>query len=213
MYDSPKLLGQRKELIKNLVKKGINNKNILNAFFKVPRHLFIHKDFESYAYKDEAFPIDEKQTISQPFTVAFQTQLLNIKKDDKILEIGTGSGFQSAVLVFLGADVYTIERIYSLYKKSKKILNEIKLMPKKNIWDDGYKGFEKFSPFDKILITAACESPPNDLLKQLKVNGKMVVPIGKLVQKMTLFTRISENKFEKRTFGDYRFVPMLKNKC
>ena len=131
MYDSPKLLGLRKELIKNLVKKGINNKNILNAFFKVPRHLFIHKDFESYAYKDEAFPIDEKQTISQPFTVAFQTQLLNIKKDDKILEIGTGSGFQSAVLVFLGADVYTIERIHSLYKKSKKILNEIKLMPKK----------------------------------------------------------------------------------
>ena len=213
MYDSPKLIGLRKELIKNLVKKGINNKNILNAFFKVPRHLFIHKDFESYAYKDEAFPIDEKQTISQPFTVAFQTQLLNIKKDDKILEIGTGSGFQSAVLVFLGADVYTIERIHSLYKKSKKILNEIKLMPKKNIWDDGHKGFEKFSPFDKILITAACESPPNDLLKQLKVNGKMVVPIGKLVQKMTLFTRISENKFEKRTFGDYRFVPMLKNKC
>ena len=212
MYDSPKLLGLRKELINNLIKKGINNKNILKAFLKVPRHLFIHKDFESFAYKDEAFPIDENQTISQPFTVAFQTHLLNVKKGDKILEIGTGSGFQSAVLVFLGADVYTIERIYSLYKKSKKILNEIKLMPKKNIWDDGNKGIEEFSPFDKIIITAACETPPNNLLKQLKVNGKMVIPIGKLVQKMTLITRVSVNKFEKKTFGDYRFVPMLKNK-
>ena len=150
MYDSPKLLGLRKELIKNLVKKGINNKNILNAFFKVPRHLFIHKDFESYAYKDEAFPIDEKQTISQPFTVAFQTQLLNIKKDDKILEIGTGSGFQSAVLVFLGADVYTIERIYSLYKKSKKILNEIKLMPKKTYGMMGIKVLKNFPPLIKF---------------------------------------------------------------
>ena len=187
-------------------------KRHLKAFLKVPRHLFIHKDFESFAYKDEAFPIDENQTISQPFTVAFQTHLLNVKKGDKILEIGTGSGFQSAVLVFLGADVYTIERIYSLYKKSKKILHEIKLMPKKNIWDDGNKGIEEFSPFDKIIITAACETPPNNLLKQLKVNGKMVIPIGKLVQKMTLITRVSVNKFEKRTFGDYRFVPMLKNK-
>ena len=212
MYDSPKLLGLRKELINTLIKKGINNKNILEAFLKVPRHLFIHKDFELFAYKDEAFPIDENQTISQPFTVAFQTHLLNVKKGDKILEIGTGSGFQSAILVFLGADVYTIERIYSLYKKSKKILHEIKLMPKKNIWDDGNKGIEEFSPFDKIIITAACETPPNNLLKQLKVNGKMVIPIGKLVQKMTLITRVSVNKFEKRTFGDYRFVPMLKNK-
>ena len=212
MYDSPKLIGLRNELIKNLFKKGIKNKDILKAFFKVPRHLFIHKDFESYAYKDEAFPIEDNQTISQPFTVAFQTQLLDVCKGDKVLEIGTGSGFQTAVLVFLGAEVYTIERIHSLYKKSKKILDQINLIPKKNIWDDGHKGFESFSPFDKIIITAACEKPPNNLLKQLKINGKMVVPIGKDVQKMTLFTRVSENKFEKRTFGDYRFVPMLRNK-
>ena len=212
MYDSPKLIGLRKELIKNLLKKGIKNKDILKAFIKVPRHLFIHKDFESYAYKDEAFPIDENQTISQPFTVAFQTQLLDVCKGDRVLEIGTGSGFQTAVLVFLGAEVYTIERIHNLYKKSKKILDQINLMPKKNIWDDGHKGFESFSPFDRIIITAACETPPNNLLKQLKINGKMVVPIGKDVQKMTLFTRVSKNKFEKRTFGDYRFVPMLRNK-
>ena len=212
MYDSPKLIGLRKELIKNLLKKGIKNKDILKAFIKVPRHLFIHKDFESYAYKDEAFPIEDNQTISQPFTVAFQTQLLDVCKGDRVLEIGTGSGFQTAVLVFLGAEVYTIERIHNLYKKSKKILDQINLMPKKNIWDDGHKGFESFSPFDRIIITAACETPPNNLLKQLKINGKMVVPIGKNVQKMTLFTRVSKNKFEKRTFGDYRFVPMLRNK-
>jgi protein-L-isoaspartate(D-aspartate) O-methyltransferase len=212
MYDSPKLIGLRNELIKNLLKKGIKNKDILRAFFKVPRHLFIHKNFESYAYTDVAFPIDDNQTISQPFTVAFQTQLLDIRKGYKVLEIGTGSGFQTAVLVFLGAEVYTIERIHNLYKKSKKILDQINLMPKKNIWDDGHNGFESFSPFDRIIITAACETPPNNLLKQLKINGKMVVPIGKNVQKMTLFIRVSENKFEKRTFGDYRFVPMLRNK-
>ena len=212
MYDSPKLIGLRNELIKNLFKKGIKNKDILKAFFKVPRHLFIHKDFESYAYKDEAFPIEDNQTISQPFTVAFQTQLLDVCKGDKVLEIGTGSGFQTAILVFLGAEVYTIERIHNLYKKSKKILNQINLVPKKNIWDDGHRGFESFSPFDRIIITAACKTPPNNWLKQLKINGKLAVPIGKDVQKMTLYTRVSENKFEKRTFGDYRFVPMLRNK-
>ncbi len=212
MYDSPKLIGLRNELIKNLLKKGIKNKDILKAFFKVPRHLFIHKDFESYAYTDVAFPIEDNQTISQPSTVAFQTQLLDVCKGDKVLEIGTGSGFQTAILVFLGAEVYTIERIHNLYKKSKKILDQINLVPKKNIWDDGHRGFESFYPFDRIIITAACETPPNNLLKQLKINGKMVVPIGKDVQKMTLYTRVSENKFEKRTFGDYRFVPMLRNK-
>lgn len=212
MYDSPKLIGLRNELIKNLLKKGIKNKDILKAFFKVPRHLFIHKDFESYAYTDVAFPIEDNQTISQPSTVAFQTQLLDVCKGDKVLEIGTGSGFQTAILVFLGAEVYTIERIHNLYKKSKKILDLINLVPKKNIWDDGHNGFESFSPFDKIIITAACEIPPRNLLKQLKINGKMVVPIGKDVQKMTLFIRISEKKFKKKTFGDYRFVPMLRNK-
>ena len=212
MYDSPKLVGLRNELIRILAKKGIKNKKILEAFYKIPRHMFIHKDFKLYAYKDEAFPIDDNQTISQPFTVAFQTELLDVKKDDKILEIGTGSGFQTSILVFLGAKVFTVERVYSLHKKSKKILNEINLKPEKIIWDDGHKGFDNLSPFDKIIITAACIKPPLNLLKQLKIGGRMVVPIGDSVQKMTLIHRINDKKFEKKTFGDYRFVPMLKNK-
>ena len=205
--------GLRNKLVEHLSKKGIDNIDILDAINNVPRHLFMDNAFVNFAYQDKAFPIGSGQTISQPYTVAFQTQMLKIKPYQKVLEIGTGSGFQTAVLVFLGAEVYTIERIHNLYKKSKKILDQINLMPKKNIWDDGHNGFESFSPFDRIIITAACETPPNNLLKQLKINGKMVVPIGKDVQKMTLFIRVSENKFEKRTFGDYRFVPMLKNKC
>ena len=212
MEDNFKHKGRRRILASELREKGIQDDRILKAIENIPRHLFIDPGLSEQAYIDKALPIENDQTISQPYTVAFQTQLLNPSASDKILEIGTGSGYQTAVLDYLNLDVYTIERIYSLYKKSKKILHDIKLMPKKNIWDDGNKGIEEFSPFDKIIITAACETPPNNLLKQLKVNGKMVIPIGKLVQKMTLITRVSVNKFEKRTFGDYRFVPMLKNK-
>ena len=212
MEDNFKHKGRRRILASELREKGIQDDRILKAIENIPRHLFIDPGLSEQAYIDKALPIENDQTISQPYTVAFQTQLLNPSTNDKILEIGTGSGYQTAVLDYLNLDVYTIERIYSLYKKSKKILHDIKLMPKKNIWDDGNKGIEEFSPFDKIIITAACETPPNNLLKQLKVNGKMVIPIGKLVQKMTLITRVSVNKFEKRTFGDYRFVPMLKNK-
>ena len=212
MYDSPKLLGLRKELINNLIKKGINNKNILEAFLKVPRHLFIHKDFESFAYKDEAFPIDENQTISQPFTVAFQTHLLNVKKGDKILEIGTGSGFQSAVLVFLGADVYTIERNHSLFRSTSKLFKKLNINPIKFKYGDGYEGLIDDSPFDGIIVTAGSPSVPENLLKQLKIGGRMVIPIGKDTQVMNKITRISINDFKKETFGYFKFVPMLDKK-
>ena len=213
MNDSPKNKGLRKKLVLELMKKGISDENVLKSINKIPRHLFIHQDFENFAYADKPFPIGFEQTISQPYTVAFQTQALEIKVGDKILEIGSGSGYQTSILVSMKAEVYSIERIHSLYKKSKRILSALNLMPRKISWDDGYVGSEKDAPFDKILIAASCTEIPMNLVKQLKVGGKMIIPIGNHKnQIMNLITRISENKIKKTEMGNFLFVPMLMNK-
>ena len=213
MKDSHKQKGLRKKLVLELFKKGIRDEKVLNAINLIPRHLFLHKDFENFAYIDKPFQIGEDQTISQPYTVAFQTEKLEIKSGDKILEIGGGSGYQTSILVSLNADVYTIERIYNLFKSSKKILSSINLMPKKTIWGDGYLGLVEEAPYDKILIAAACNEIPKKLLRQLKIGGKMILPIGnQKKQIMNLVTRISKNKIKKIELGNFLFVPMLKDK-
>tara|TARA_B100000900_G_scaffold36394_1_gene27284 strand:- start:49581 stop:50222 length:642 start_codon:yes stop_codon:yes gene_type:complete len=212
MLDSFKHKGLRKKLVKNLTSKGITDKNVLNAISKIPRHLFIDNAFVHFAYEDKAFPIGEGQTISQPFTVAFQTQLLEIKPYEKVLEIGTGSGFQAAVLAFLDADVFTIERQKKLFNKTKEFLPKIGYKCK-FIFGDGYKGLPNFSPFDKIIVTCGAPKIPEMLLAQLKVGGRMVVPVGDgKNQKMYLIKKKSEDDFHISTHGDFLFVPMLDHK-
>ena len=199
-------------MVEELSKKGIKSSRVLDAISKIPRHLFIDEEFESHAYIDKAFPIGSNQTISQPYTVAFQTCLLNVKKNDKVLEIGTGSGYQTAILVFLGANVFTIERQHHLYRKVLKKLPKLGYSPEQIKYGDGYLGMKEKSPFDKILITAGAIEIPKSLLLQLKIGGEMIIPVGKVIQKMTYIVRKSENKFEKKTFDNFNFVPMLKDK-
>ena len=212
MIDSFKHKGLRNKLIEELSEKGIIDSGVLNAISKIPRHLFMDSGFIDHAYQDKAFPIGSGQTISQPFTVAFQTQLLEIKKGNKILEIGTGSGYQAAVLCEMGAKVYTIERIRELYRKTSSFLPSINYYPKKMIYGDGYEGLEEEAPFDSIIVTAGASKIPEKLLLQLKIGGRMVVPIGENVQKMVLYIKKSETNFEIKNFGDFQFVPMLKNR-
>ncbi len=195
-----------------LVKKGINDENVLAAIEKIPRHLFIDSSFSDHAYQDKAFPIAANQTISQPYTVAFQTQTLQIQSGDKVLEIGTGSGYQTAVLLELGAEVYTIERQHELFKKTSLFLPKLGYLPKQFIFGDGYKGFKEKAPFDKIIVTAGAPFVPKTLLAQLKVKGKLLIPVGSKTQIMTLFIRKSLKEFEKYELGDFAFVPMLKKK-
>ena len=168
--------------------------------------------FVDFAYQDKPFPIGADQTISQPFTVAFQTELLKVKPGDKILEIGTGSGYQAAVLIELKAQVYSIERQKELYTRVKKFLPSVGYVPKKLIYGDGYLGLPEEAPFDGIIVTAGAPEVPKALLSQLKVGGRLVIPVGDDVQVMTLFIRTAEKSFEKHEFGDFRFVPMLKEK-
>ena len=210
MIDSPKHKGKRKKLVEELISKGITNKRVLNAIYNIPRHFFIENDFQDFAYADKAFPISANQTISQPYTVAFQTEKLGINKGEKILEIGTGSGYQTAILIYLKTEVYSVERIFELKRKAKTTLSKLKLKPKKIIWADGYLGFEEKAPFDKILVTAASKEIPVELLKQLKINGRMIIPIGDLNQKMILIKKTGANNFEKTDLGSFKFVPMLK---
>lgn len=192
--------------------KGIADKAVLDAIGNVPRHLFMDSGFIDHAYVDKAFPIAADQTISQPYTVARQTELLEVKKGDKILEIGTGSGYQAAVLLEVGAVLYTIERQNELFKKANLFLPKIGYRPKKMIFGDGYKGLEEEAPFDGIIVTAGAPFVPEPLLAQLKVGGKLVIPVGDDVQIMTVFTRVSEKEFEREEFGEFRFVPMLEDK-
>jgi protein-L-isoaspartate(D-aspartate) O-methyltransferase len=168
--------------------------------------------FLDHAYQDKAFPIAADQTISQPYTVAFQTELLQVNKNDKILEIGTGSGYQAAVLCELGAKVYSIERQQELFKKTSKFLPKLGYRPKKLIFGDGYKGLIEEAPFDGIIVTAGAPFVPKPLLSQLKVGGRLVIPVGDEVQVMTLFIRKGPKEFEKHEFGDFRFVPLLEDK-
>lgn len=210
MRDLPKHKGLRNQLVKTIKAKGIKNKKVLDAISKVPRHLFMDSGFIDFAYKDQAFPIAANQTISQPYTVAFQTELLEIEEGEKVLEIGTGSGYQTAVLITLKAEVYSIERQKELYEKAKKYLPKIGYVAKKLSFGDGYKGWPAYAPFDKILVTAGAPEVPKALLSQLKVGGRLVIPVGDDIQIMTVYIRTSEKEFEKHEYGEFRFVPMLK---
>ncbi|MGO2102533.1 MAG: protein-L-isoaspartate(D-aspartate) O-methyltransferase [Psychroflexus halocasei] len=212
MKDGFRQQGKRNQLVELLREKGIIDEKVLSAIGSIPRHLFMDSSFEDHAYQDKAFPIGAGQTISQPFTVAFQTQLLEVKPDEKILEIGTGSGYQAAVLCELGARLYTIERQQELFKKTQKFLDKLGYRPKYMSFGDGYKGLKEYAPFDKIIVTAGAPFVPKPLLSQLKVGGKLVIPVGENPQIMTLFDRKSQRNFDKQTFGEFRFVPMLENK-
>ncbi len=209
MEDTFRHQGLRKKLVETVKKKGIRDKKILEAINKVPRHLFMDTGFINFAYKDQAFPIGEGQTISQPYTVACQTQLLDIQRHEKVLEIGTGSGYQAAILMELGARVYTIERHRNLFLKVQTLLPGLGYRPN-FFYGDGFKGLPSFAPFDKILITAAATYVPEELLKQLKVGGRMVVPVGGMgYQEMTLIIRKGENDYERSNHGGFVFVPMV----
>jgi protein-L-isoaspartate(D-aspartate) O-methyltransferase len=210
--DSNRHKGLRIQLVTTIRNKGIKDKMVLDAMSKVPRHLFMDSGFVDFAYQDKPFPIGADQTISQPYTVAYQTELLEVEPGDKILEIGTGSGYQTAVLIELKAEVYSIERQKELYTKVKKFLPKVGYVPKKLVFGDGYLGLPENAPFDGIIVTAGAPYAPKALLGQLKIGGKLVIPVGDDVQIMTVFTRRSENKFDKLEYGDFRFVPMLKEK-
>ena len=212
MLDTFAHKGKRKQLVEILVQKGITNKKVLNAIGTIPRHLFMDSGFVDHAYIDKAFPIGAEQTISQPFTVAKQTELLNLEKGSKILEIGTGSGFQTAVLIEMGMHVFSIERQNELFKKTKLFLPKLGYRAKKLIFGDGYKGFKEEAPFDGIVVTAGAPFVPKPLMSQLKIGGRLVIPIGFENQIMTLITRISQTEFKKEEFGEFRFVPLLENK-
>lgn len=210
LNDTLRHQGMRKRLAEGLKIKGIRNAQILEAINKVPRHLFMESTFINFAYKDQAFPIGAGQTISQPYTVAFQTQLLQIEKNEKVLEIGTGSGYQAAVLLELGAKVFTIERQKELYIKVQNFLPEIGYHPA-FFFGDGYKGLLNFAPFDKILVTAGAPYIPEELKAQLKIGGRLVIPVGTAKrQEMNVIIRISENEFKLEKHGGFVFVPLLK---
>ena len=209
LEDSYRHRGLRKKLVRTVEGKGIHDKNVLEALGKVPRHYFFDKAFLEHAYQDKAFPIGEGQTISQPFTVAFQTQLLGIRKGDKVLEIGTGSGYQACILMEMGAEVYTIEYIKKLYDRTKKFLPSMGYKPH-FFCGDGTKGLPAFKPFDKIIITAAAPKLPQPLIDQLQIGGIMVIPVGdSTLQRMIKVTKKSETKISKEYFDYFSFVPLV----
>ena len=212
LNNTDKHQGLRNQLVSLLKEKGIVDKYVLEAINKIPRHLFLNSTFADFAYQDKAFPIGEGQTISQPYTVAFQTQLLEVKKDHKILEIGTGSGYQTAVLFLMGAKVYSVERQNKLFKQTSLLLPKLGIRPKHLSFGDGYKGLPEHAPFDSIIVTAGAPTIPQALMAQLKIGGRLVIPLGEEKQIMTLLIRKNETQFEKQEFGDFKFVPLLENK-
>jgi protein-L-isoaspartate(D-aspartate) O-methyltransferase len=212
MKDSFRHQGLRKQLVQHLASKGIKNIDVLSAINSIPRHQFLDTAFVNFAYQDKAFPIGSGQTISQPYTVAFQSQLLELNPYDKVLEVGTGSGYQAAVLTLLEADVYTIERQRDLFNKTKIFLPKLGYNCR-FVYGDGYKGLPKFAPFDKIIITCGAPFIPEDLVAQLKVGGRMVAPIGEGdIQVMHLIEKLSETETRITTHGEFSFVPMLNDK-
>lgn len=192
--------------------KGICDPTILEAINAVPRHLFLDSSFMEHAYKNKAFPIGADQTISHPYTVAFQSELLQAQAGDKILEIGTGSGYQCAVLLEMKLQVYTIERQNELFKKTSTLLRKLRYRPRKFIFGDGYLGLPEEAPFDGIIVTCGAPEIPQALLGQLKIGGRLVIPVGNDPQIMTLIVRDSESEFSKTTYGEFRFVPFLGGK-
>jgi protein-L-isoaspartate(D-aspartate) O-methyltransferase len=212
LKDTAKHQGLRNQLVSTLQQKGITDLHVLDAIKRIPRHLFLNSSFEDYAYQDKAFPIGAGQTISQPYTVAFQTQLLEIKKDHKVLEIGTGSGYQTAVLCMMGAKVYSVERQNELFKQTSVLLPKLGIRPKHLTFGDGYKGLPTYGPFDSIIVTAGAPFIPQPLMAQLKIGGRLVIPLGEEVQIMTLLIRKNETQFEKHELGEFRFVPLLEDK-
>ncbi|MBN2613871.1 MAG: protein-L-isoaspartate(D-aspartate) O-methyltransferase [Bacteroidales bacterium] len=212
MEDSFLHKGLRKKLVDEIRRKGIKTEEVLEAIGKIPRHSFMDSSFITFAYKDQAFPIAAGQTISQPYTVAFQTELLQVNKRDKILEIGTGSGYQTAVLLELGAAVFSVERFRELYLKAKSTLSELGYRPQL-FYGDGYQGLPTYGPFDRILITAAAPAIPEQLLDQLKTGGRLVAPVGGTAsQKMILVEKTAENNYITSEHGYFIFVPMVKGK-
>ena len=216
LEDKAKHKGSRKKLIMKLQNMGIESNNVLEAMLKVPRHYFLDSSFEEHAYQNKAFPIGNEQTISHPYTVAFQTEILAIKKGDKVLEIGTGSGYQTAILFHLGAEIYSIERQHYLFDKTKQLLSLMRVKAHLK-YGDGYEGIEDKAPFDKIIITAGAPVIPKKLFDQLAIGGMMIIPIGINEQVMTLIIKTSATAFEKIEYNNFnqnnfKFVPMLKNK-
>lgn len=212
MIDTYRHQGLRRKLVETIKSKGINDEKVLEAIGKIPRHFFLDSSFTEIAYQDKPFPIGLGQTISQPYTVAFQTELLEVEPGEKILEIGTGSGYQACVLVEMGAKVFSIERHRDLHKTSKALLEQIGYQPKL-FYGDGYLGLPTFAPFDKILVTAGAPDVPDALLNQLKIGGYIVIPLGGSGnQIMTRLKKISETEFKKQEFGHFRFVPLLGKK-
>ena len=212
MKDTFKHKGLRQNLVQVLIEKGIKDQAVLAAIGKIPRHLFMDSGFLDHAYQDKAFPIGADQTISQPYTVAFQSELLQLKPGDKVLEIGTGSGYQTAVLLELGAKVFSVERQKKLFKKTSKFLPNLGYRAKKLIFGDGYKGLPEEAPFNSIIVTAGAPFVPNPLLAQLEIGGRLVIPVGDAIQIMTLFIRKGLKEFEKYELGEFRFVPLLEDK-
>lgn len=211
LKDTYRHQGKRRQLVELLKEKGIEDTLVLEALNNIPRHWFLDSGFEDHAYQDKAFPIGAGQTISQPYTVAFQSELLQVRPGDKVLEIGTGSGYQTSVLCELGAKVYGIERQNELFKRTKRFLHKIGYYPKHLTFGDGYIGLPDHAPFDRIIVTCGAPFIPPALLNQLRIGGRMVIPVGDDPQIMTLLIRKSAREIEKKTFGEFRFVPMLKD--
>ena len=212
MKESTKHQGLRRHLIETLKAKGIQSEAVMSVMLDVPRHFFMDPSLVGYAYEDNAYPISADQTISQPYTVAFQSELLDVSSANKVLEIGTGSGYQTAVLLGLSPQVYTIERQQVLFKQTQRLFLQLGYRPKKHIFGDGYKGLPDAAPFDRIIVTAGAPEVPKPLLNQLAIGGKLVIPIGEKEQIMTRFIRTSKSSFDKEEFGLFRFVPLLENK-
>jgi protein-L-isoaspartate(D-aspartate) O-methyltransferase len=209
MIDEYKHKGARKKLVEELAAKGITDKAVLNAMLKVPRHFFFNKTFYAHAYVDKAFPIDEGQTISQPYTVAYQTQILQVHKGEKVLEIGTGSGYQAAILLEMGVKIYSIERHEKLYKKAKLLLNKMGYQANLKC-GDGTKGWPEMAPFDKIIVTAGAPIIPKALMTQLAIGGIMVIPVGnEASQIMICMIKQDEKTFEKIELKNFAFVPLI----
>ena len=203
---------RRAQLVKHIEEKGIKDRNVLQAVNSIPRHIFVDTAFENRAYEDSALPIGNGQTISQPYTVAAQTELLEVKKGDKILEIGTGSGYQAAILCHMGADVYSVERHEKLYLNAKEILQELGYRPHLKL-GDGTLGWSAYAPYDGIVVTAGAPVVPEDLKQQLKIGGKLVVPVGdQKSQMMFRITRVSEEEFNEERLSYFKFVPLIGEK-